>query len=313
MNILNWSTKAHDEDFDEDNFWMILMMMYWKILRKCVFLFHICVCPTYLFLFFVHAEEKELEKHNICDHTRERELEKHGIFNRARERELEKHGIFNHTRERELEKHSIFNRARERELEKHSIFNHAQEREQQQQQQEEQQEEEQQQRQRQRQRQQEEQEQEQEQEQQQIGIQTQMWNRKTHLRNIFQYIIIKIIQKSSSSKSSSWALVDQFKMFNARLSPNSYLRTICANVEQKVKLTIRYRLLLTTTPHTVDGRIIQSLIHRATPLTPNINVIFLLGSFLRMDEINQTLEQEQRYETITLKFGGGMGWPITHG
>ena len=77
-----------------------------------------------------------------------------------------------------------------------------------------------------------------------------MWNRKTRLRNIFQYIIIKIIQKSSSSKSSSSALVDQFKMFNARLSPNSYLRTICANVEQKVKLTIRYRLLLTTTPRT---------------------------------------------------------------
>ena len=40
-------------------------------------------------------------------------------------------------------------------------------------------------------------------------------------------------------------------MFNARLSPNSYLRTICANVEQKVKLTIRYRLLLTTTTRTV--------------------------------------------------------------
>ena len=39
---------------------------------------------------------------------------------------------------------------------------------------------------------------------------------------------------------------------------------------------------------TVDGRIIQTLIHRATPLTPNINVIFLFGSFLRMDEINQT-------------------------
>ena len=115
-----------------------------------------------------------------------------------------------------------------------------------------------------------------------------MWNRKTHLRNIFQYIIIKIIQKSASSKSSSWALVGQFKMFNARLSPNSYLRTICANVEQKVKLTIRYRLRLTTTPRTVDGRIIQTLIHRATPLTPNINVIFLFGSFLRMDEINQT-------------------------
>ena len=40
--------------------------------------------------------------------------------------------------------------------------------------------------------------------------------------------------------------------------------------------------------HTVDGRIIQTLIHIVTPLTPNINVIFLLGSFLRMDEINQT-------------------------
>ena len=50
-------------------------------------------------------------------------------------------------------------------------------------------------------------------------------------------------------------------MFNARLSPNSYLRTICANVEQKVKLTIRYRLLLTTTPCTVDGQIIQTPIH----------------------------------------------------
>ena len=32
-------------------FGLFLMMMYWKILRKCVFLFHICVCPTYLFLF----------------------------------------------------------------------------------------------------------------------------------------------------------------------------------------------------------------------------------------------------------------------
>ena len=40
--------------------------------------------------------------------------------------------------------------------------------------------------------------------------------------------------------------------------------------------------------NTVDGRIIQTLIHRATPLTPNINVIFLFGSFPRMDEINQT-------------------------
>jgi hypothetical protein len=74
----------------------------------------------------------------------------------------------------------------------------------------------------------------------------------------------------------------------ARLSPNSYLRTICANVDQKVTLTIRYTLLLTTAPRTVDGRIIQTLIHTATPRTPNINVIFLFGSFLRMDEINQT-------------------------
>ena len=39
---------------------------------------------------------------------------------------------------------------------------------------------------------------------------------------------------------------------------------------------------------TVDGRIIQTLIHRQPPLTPNINVIFLFGSFLRIDEINQT-------------------------
>ena len=45
--------------------------------------------------------------------------------------------------------------------------------------------------------------------------------------------------------------------------------------------------LCRTHTHTVDGRIIQTLIHRATPLTPNINVIFLFGSFLRMDEINQ--------------------------
>ena len=35
---------------------------------------------------FVHAEEKELEKHSIFDHARERELEKHGIFNGARDR-----------------------------------------------------------------------------------------------------------------------------------------------------------------------------------------------------------------------------------
>ena len=28
LNILNWSTKADDEDFDEDDFWMVLMMMY---------------------------------------------------------------------------------------------------------------------------------------------------------------------------------------------------------------------------------------------------------------------------------------------
>ena len=40
--------------------------------------------------------------------------------------------------------------------------------------------------------------------------------------------------------------------------------------------------------HTVDGRIIQTLMHTATPCTPNINVIFLFGSFLRMGEINQT-------------------------
>ena len=42
---------------------------------------------------FVHAEEKELEKHSIFNHARERELEKHSIFNHARERELEKHSI----------------------------------------------------------------------------------------------------------------------------------------------------------------------------------------------------------------------------
>jgi len=47
----------------------------------------------------------------------------------------------------------------------------------------------------------------------------------------------------------------------ARLSPNSYLRTICANVDQKVTLTIRYTLLLTTAPRTVDGQIIQTPIH----------------------------------------------------
>ena len=42
---------------------------------------------------FVHAEEKELEKHCIFDHAREREWEKHGIFDHARERELEKHRL----------------------------------------------------------------------------------------------------------------------------------------------------------------------------------------------------------------------------
>jgi len=74
---------------------------------------------------FVHAEEKELEKHSIFNHTRERELKKHRIFNHARERELEKHSIFNYARERELQKHSIFNHAQERELEKHRNCNHA--------------------------------------------------------------------------------------------------------------------------------------------------------------------------------------------
>ena len=57
---------------------------------------------------FIHAEEKELEKHSIFNHARERELEKgtgnQSIFNYARERELEKHSIFNHAQERELEK-----------------------------------------------------------------------------------------------------------------------------------------------------------------------------------------------------------------
>ena len=28
LNILNWPTTAHDEDFDEADFCMILMMMY---------------------------------------------------------------------------------------------------------------------------------------------------------------------------------------------------------------------------------------------------------------------------------------------
>ena len=47
------------------------------------------------------------------------------------------------------------------------------------------------------------------------------------------------------------------------------------------------RVIRSTRSTTVDGRTIQTLLHRATPLTPNINVIFLFGSFLRMGEINQ--------------------------
>ena len=40
--------------------------------------------------------------------------------------------------------------------------------------------------------------------------------------------------------------------------------------------------------HTVDGQMFEALTHRATPLTPNLNVIFLFTSFLRVDELNQT-------------------------
>ena len=64
----------------------------------------------------------------------------------------------------------------------------------------------------------------------------------------------------------------------ARLSPNSYLRTICANVDQKVTLTIRYTLLLTTAPRTVDGRIIQTLIQYtySDPPHPKYQCYFLV-------------------------------------
>jgi len=58
---------------------------------------------------------------------------------------------------------------------------------------------------------------------------------------------------------------------------------------------------------TVDGRIIQTLIHRATPLTPNINVIFLFGSFLRMDEINQTLRSGTKIRNHNVEIFGDRG------
>jgi hypothetical protein len=65
-------------------------------------------------------------------------------------------------------------------------------------------------------------------------------------------------------------------------------------LEKKTKKTKNNIILYDTvsnqiiSQHTVDGRIIQTLMHTATPRTPTINVIFLFGSFLRMDEINQT-------------------------
>jgi hypothetical protein len=48
------------------------------------------------------------------------------------------------------------------------------------------------------------------------------------------------------------------------------------------------RALSIQTARAYNQALVHTLIHRATPLTPNINVIFLLGSFLRMDEKNQT-------------------------
>ena len=48
------------------------------------------------------------------------------------------------------------------------------------------------------------------------------------------------------------------------------------------------RNMIITYYNSVDGRMIQTLVHHIQPLTPNINVLCLFGSFLRMDEINQT-------------------------
>ena len=50
------------------------------------------------------------------------------------------------------------------------------------------------------------------------------------------------------------------------------------------------------------------------PPSPQISMLFscLVRSFEWTKKINPP-EQEQRYATITLKFGGGRGWPITHG
>ena len=142
---------------------------------------------------FSFLKEKSLQRTFLGKTSGIREGNWEGNWEGTEEKELEKHNIFDHTRERELEKHGIFNRARERELEKHGIFNHAQEREQQQQEEEQQQE-----------------QQEQEQEQKQVGRTNQMWNRKTHLRNIFQYIIIKNNPKVSFVKifimSLSWPI-----------------------------------------------------------------------------------------------------------
>ena len=54
--------------------------------------------------------------------------------------------------------------------------------------------------------------------------------------------------KRLSCHHTRLVVVDKFKMFNARLSPNnSYLRTICANVEQK-RQTVWISKALSPTP-----------------------------------------------------------------
>ena len=51
LNILNWPTKAHDEDFDEADLWVIFNDDVLKDIAQVRFSVSHLVCPTYLFLF----------------------------------------------------------------------------------------------------------------------------------------------------------------------------------------------------------------------------------------------------------------------
>ena len=53
LNILNWPTKAHDEDFDEADFWVIFNDDVLKDIAQVRFSVSHLVCPTYLFLFLL--------------------------------------------------------------------------------------------------------------------------------------------------------------------------------------------------------------------------------------------------------------------